>query len=126
MRNGLLGSVATLLAGTGLALAQAPTSAPRPYVATPSAFPPAGQLGTPIPASPSSSPAFTTPVYTPRPLTALPTTLPAADPPRNPANAVGSNSTAGDKPSALKHFTTVYSNNIDYRDVAERIKALKS
>ncbi|HEY1677078.1 MAG TPA: tetratricopeptide repeat protein, partial [Candidatus Sulfotelmatobacter sp.] len=33
---------------------------------------------------------------------------------------------AGDKPAALKHFTTVYSNNIDYRDVAERIKALKS
>jgi tetratricopeptide (TPR) repeat protein len=33
---------------------------------------------------------------------------------------------AGDKASALKHFTTVYSNNIDYRDVAERIKALKS
>ena len=33
---------------------------------------------------------------------------------------------AGDKPSALRHFTTVYSNNIDYRDVAERIKALKS
>jgi tetratricopeptide (TPR) repeat protein len=33
---------------------------------------------------------------------------------------------AGDRPSALKHFTTVYSNNIDYRDVAERIKALKS
>ena len=33
---------------------------------------------------------------------------------------------AGDKPSALKHFTNVYSNNIDYRDVAERIKALKS
>ena len=33
---------------------------------------------------------------------------------------------AGDKPSALKHFTSVYSNNIDYRDVAERIKALKS
>jgi tetratricopeptide (TPR) repeat protein len=33
---------------------------------------------------------------------------------------------AGDKRSALKHFTSVYSNNIDYRDVAERIKALKS
>jgi tetratricopeptide (TPR) repeat protein len=33
---------------------------------------------------------------------------------------------AGDKPAALKHFTSVYSNNIDYRDVAERIKALKS
>jgi len=33
---------------------------------------------------------------------------------------------AGDKPSALKHFMDVYGNNIDYRDVAERIKALKS
>ena len=33
---------------------------------------------------------------------------------------------AGDKPSALKHFTEVYGTNIDYRDVAERIKALKS
>jgi pilus assembly protein FimV len=34
--------------------------------------------------------------------------------------------TLGDKPSALKHFTQVYGSNIDYRDVAERIKALKS
>jgi len=34
--------------------------------------------------------------------------------------------TAGDKSSALKHFMDVYGNNIDYRDVAERIKALKS
>jgi tetratricopeptide (TPR) repeat protein len=34
--------------------------------------------------------------------------------------------TAGDKPAALKHFMDVYGNNIDYRDVAERIKALKS
>jgi tetratricopeptide (TPR) repeat protein len=34
--------------------------------------------------------------------------------------------TAGDKPSALKHFMHVYGSNIDYRDVAERIKALKS
>ena len=33
---------------------------------------------------------------------------------------------AGDKPSALRHFMDVYGNNIDYRDVAERIKALKS
>jgi hypothetical protein len=33
---------------------------------------------------------------------------------------------AGDKTSALKHFTEVYGSNIDYRDVAERIKALKS
>lgn len=33
---------------------------------------------------------------------------------------------AGDKASALKHFTEVYGTNIDYRDVAERIKALKS
>ncbi len=34
--------------------------------------------------------------------------------------------TAGDKPSALKHFMEVYGRNIDYRDVSERIKALKS
>ena len=33
---------------------------------------------------------------------------------------------ATDKPSALKHFMEVYGRNIDYRDVAERIKALKS
>jgi tetratricopeptide (TPR) repeat protein len=33
---------------------------------------------------------------------------------------------AGDKQSALKHLTEVYGTNIDYRDVAERIKALKS
>jgi hypothetical protein len=30
------------------------------------------------------------------------------------------------KPAALKHFLDVYGTNIDYRDVAERIKALKS
>ncbi len=34
--------------------------------------------------------------------------------------------TAGDKPAALKHFLEVYGRNIDYRDVAERIKPLKS
>ena len=34
--------------------------------------------------------------------------------------------TAGDKTAALKHFMEVYGSNIDYRDVAERIKALKS
>jgi tetratricopeptide (TPR) repeat protein len=34
--------------------------------------------------------------------------------------------TAGDKVAALKHFMDVYGSNIDYRDVAERIKALKS
>jgi tetratricopeptide (TPR) repeat protein len=34
--------------------------------------------------------------------------------------------TAGDKISALRHFMDVYGANIDYRDVAERIKALKS
>jgi tetratricopeptide (TPR) repeat protein len=34
--------------------------------------------------------------------------------------------TTGDKASALKHFMDVYGSNIDYRDVAERIKALKS
>ena len=33
---------------------------------------------------------------------------------------------AGDKASALHHFMDVYGSNIDYRDVAERIKALKS
>ena len=33
---------------------------------------------------------------------------------------------AGDKQSALKHFTEVYGSNIDYRDVAERIQSLKS
>ncbi len=33
---------------------------------------------------------------------------------------------AGDRPGALKHFMEVYGSNIDYRDVAERIKALKS
>jgi tetratricopeptide (TPR) repeat protein len=33
---------------------------------------------------------------------------------------------AGDKPSALKHFMEVYGRNIDYRDVAERIKPLRS
>ena len=33
---------------------------------------------------------------------------------------------AGDKASALKYFMDVYGSNIDYRDVAERIKALKS
>ncbi|MGA7217514.1 MAG: tetratricopeptide repeat protein [Candidatus Sulfotelmatobacter sp.] len=33
---------------------------------------------------------------------------------------------SGDKPSALKHFMEVYGRNIDYRDVAERIKPLKS
>ncbi|HEY3973661.1 MAG TPA: tetratricopeptide repeat protein [Candidatus Sulfotelmatobacter sp.] len=33
---------------------------------------------------------------------------------------------AGDKSSALQHFMDVYGSNIDYRDVAERIKALKS
>jgi pilus assembly protein FimV len=34
--------------------------------------------------------------------------------------------TAGDKAAALKHFMEVYGSNIDYRDVAERIKTLKS
>ena len=34
--------------------------------------------------------------------------------------------TAGDKTAALKNFMDVYGTNIDYRDVAERIKALKS
>jgi tetratricopeptide (TPR) repeat protein len=34
--------------------------------------------------------------------------------------------TSGDKSSAMHHFMDVYGNNIDYRDVAERIKALKS
>ncbi len=34
--------------------------------------------------------------------------------------------TSHDKASALRHFTEVYGANIDYRDVAERIQALKS
>jgi pilus assembly protein FimV len=34
--------------------------------------------------------------------------------------------TAGDRASALKHFMEVYGRNIDYRDVAERIKPPKS
>ncbi len=38
----------------------------------------------------------------------------------------GSYEAAHDKPAALKHFLEVYGNNIDYRDVAERIRALKS
>jgi tetratricopeptide (TPR) repeat protein len=33
---------------------------------------------------------------------------------------------AGNKPAALKHFMDVYGSNIDYRDIAERIKAVKS
>ena len=33
---------------------------------------------------------------------------------------------AGNKPAALHHFMEVYGSNIDYRDVAERIKTLKS
>jgi tetratricopeptide (TPR) repeat protein len=33
---------------------------------------------------------------------------------------------AKDKPAALRYFTDVYGANIDYRDVAERIQALKS
>jgi hypothetical protein len=34
--------------------------------------------------------------------------------------------TAGRKPQALQHFMEVYGTNIDYRDVAERIKAVRS
>jgi tetratricopeptide (TPR) repeat protein len=34
--------------------------------------------------------------------------------------------TVQDKASALHHFMEVYGSNIDYRDVGERIKALKS
>ncbi len=33
---------------------------------------------------------------------------------------------SGDRQQALKHFTEVYGTNIDYRDVAERIKALRA
>jgi pilus assembly protein FimV len=33
---------------------------------------------------------------------------------------------AANKPLALKHFMEVYGSNIDYRDVAERVKGLKS
>jgi tetratricopeptide (TPR) repeat protein len=38
----------------------------------------------------------------------------------------GAYEAAGDRVLALKHFTEVYGTNIDYRDVAERIKALRS
>jgi tetratricopeptide (TPR) repeat protein len=38
----------------------------------------------------------------------------------------GAHEAAGDKALALKYFLEVYGNNIDYRDVSERIKALKS
>ncbi len=34
--------------------------------------------------------------------------------------------TAGLKEQALKHFMEVYATNIDFRDVGERIRALKS
>ena len=34
--------------------------------------------------------------------------------------------TVHDKPAALRYFTSVYGANIDYRDVSERIQALKS
>jgi tetratricopeptide (TPR) repeat protein len=34
--------------------------------------------------------------------------------------------TAGRKPQALQHFMEVYGTNIDYRDVSERIKAVRS
>jgi len=33
---------------------------------------------------------------------------------------------AGERTPALRHFMEVYGTNIDYRDVAQRIKALKS
>lgn len=33
---------------------------------------------------------------------------------------------AGNKAEALSHYMEVYGNNIDYRDVAERVKTLKS
>jgi len=33
---------------------------------------------------------------------------------------------AGNRPAALSNFLEVYGNNIDYRDVAERIKALRT
>ena len=32
---------------------------------------------------------------------------------------------AGNRPAALSNFLEVYGSNIDYRDVAERIKALR-
>jgi tetratricopeptide (TPR) repeat protein len=38
----------------------------------------------------------------------------------------GAYETAGDKASALSNFMQVYGSNIDYRDVGERIRALKS
>jgi hypothetical protein len=46
MRNGLLGSVSALLAGTGLVLAQSPPSSPRPYT-TPLTLPAPGQPSSP-------------------------------------------------------------------------------
>jgi pilus assembly protein FimV len=38
----------------------------------------------------------------------------------------GSYEAAQNRTAAMKHFLEVYGNNIDYRDVAERIRALKS
>lgn len=38
----------------------------------------------------------------------------------------GAHEIAGDRTSALSNFMQVYGSNIDYRDVAERIRALKS
>ena len=55
-------------------------------------------------------------------------TLPASDDSRTALHydLAAAYEAAGDKRSALKHFTEVYGTNIDYRDVAERIKVLKS
>ena len=38
----------------------------------------------------------------------------------------GAHEAAGNRKEALQNFMEVYGSNIDYRDVAERIKALKA
>src|SRR5262245_61357163 len=81
MRNGLLGSVTALLAGSGLVMAQAPTSAPRPYTAAPIALPATGQTPLPVQPGPTGAPTFANPTYAPRTLSGLPTALPPADQP---------------------------------------------
>ena len=55
-------------------------------------------------------------------------TLPSLDPETRTAlhyELASSFESAGNKPAALDNFLEVYGSNIDYRDVAERIKALR-
>jgi tetratricopeptide (TPR) repeat protein len=55
-------------------------------------------------------------------------TLPSLDPETRTAlhyELASSFESAGNKPAALNNFLEVYGSNIDYRDVAERIKALR-